>query len=1766
MKTQFLLSLHKYIGRVVLLPLLVVGGLLSAVLSMSAADRAWTGGNSPDFNWNTNNNWGGTAPVAGDALFFDGSTGLLNTNNFAANTPFAGITFNTTAGIFSLAGNAYTLVNGGGITNNSANIQTNRAALAVTNNNNVNYITTSGGGAMAFPSGVAGGSWASGVVTNNTLIVQSSQLLLGGQLSVGGNAASVSNTVAVYNSTINGGGQRINTGAGNGNVIVLDNTIATNFGGMIIGNGAAVLNSTLIITNGSKVYKTGGDIFDLNRTAGSTGNKVVVTGPGSAWINQGTVNFKLGGASGVTDRAMVEVNNGAIWDLGGGTFRLENNLANNCSILANGGVITNVASMILGNGRTNNSLVLTNGGKFYGSLADGSIREIGRGAAAHTNSVIITGTGSLWDSFGATYIIGGNSGAANGNTWTIANGGTFTNGNLTTCNSGGSGDYLIVSNANAYITSLILNAQNGAFFHGGSSDTLYVDYLGNSLTAMLTNTAATTLQLNLGWKNGGNSAGNSPILGGLINIVKTGTGTQNLGNLNTFVGNILVAGGTLGSGAQAAAADGSYSAFGALNYPGKTLIATNGGTINLGAANALLNGLTPDTLPAITVYPGSTLNAGGFNPIGAITLNGGTLTQNSAATAGYQFFTNVTVTGTAASTISVGANNLPNNLLDATAGGTTFNVASTSSGGADLTISAGLADDVTAASGALIKTGAGYLLSTGTNSFTGLTTVANGKLGFGSYSPQSGGIAVNDGATLSVTVSSVNQMVPATLTLGSGTGAAIEFVNLSETTLAPVIATNLTLNGAATVNLSFPAVAAGNTYPLITYTTISGTGGFVLGAKPRGSTMSLATNNNGDGNFSIVLNVTTLGSAMTDVWTGSQNGNWDINTSVNWTISGLPETYFDGDFAQFTDASSVTNVTLTTTLTPGSTTVNSTKNYTFISSSGGHITGTGGLSKSGSGSLTLSGVANTYSGDNTITGGLVVIDADANLGVNTNNVILNGGGLSAADTLTLNANRMLLLGPGAGTVSVATNQTLTFAGIVADNGAAGALVKTGPGTLSLSGTNTYTGLTTVSAGKLIVTTAQQAGGAFTVNDAAALTVQTADGVAFPMSGLTLGNGGSTTLNLLGITGTNAPVIATNLTATGTVTLNVNGATKVGEVPLIQYSTFTGTIGNFAIAPLAPQVVAVLTNNTSTKTIALRITSVSSVTWSAAGGTFWDLGTTTNWLSGATPTVFINEGAALFDNSAASGAVSIRTLVSPASVVVDNTSARSYTFTAASDTAGIGGTGGLTKLGSGTMTFTSVTNSYSGSTVIGGGRVIVSAHAANAAGATMLEFSTNSILITNNAFLDVQGVGGSGTIWPQFFANPITINGGSIFAADGGQYFTGPMTIGPNGATLGQQQANKRLYIDGVVSGSGPIEIPVPGGINDGIHTAGGSGYSGVEFSSPANPYNGTITLYSGHIGIQDTDGTALANATLNLLGFTAGLGNPILWTSNLTHTITFAGLAGTAPLNLTESGWHAFLTLSNAPGATLVYSGALSDSSTLATLTKVGTGTQWLVGTNTYGGDTTVSGGVLGISTVHAGNGNFIIADGAGLAVTNVGNITSAAVASLTLGSSGATSLAFHRVADPATRIINCAGAVTLNSTATVIIASTNGLVAGNTYPLLGYGSLAGSGSFALSLPGGVSATLTNDSSNLWIALHVTSVGLPTVNPNPPQLLATQSGNTLSLAWPTNGGWTLLTNSVSVAAPSQWYPYPDSTSLTNVNITLDPTKTNVFFRMAYPYP
>ncbi len=147
------------------------------------------------------------------------------------------------------------------------------------------------------------------------------------------------------------------------------------------------------------------------------------------------------------------------------------------------------------------------------------------------------------------------------------------------------------------------------------------------------------------------------------------------------------------------------------------------------------------------------------------------------------------------------------------------------------------------------------------------------------------------------------------------------------------------------------------------------------------------------------------------------------------------------------------------------------------------------LTKTGPGEVRLA-VANTYKGATTINDGRLSIANNNSLGTGT--VTVNDGGslvlLSGVSdnlSLTLNGTSTIagaLVGDSgstswqgpitlASTSDIGVNAgTLTISGAIGQGATPSSLTKVGPGTLVLSGANTYTGTTTVSAGTLVVGT------------------------------------------------------------------------------------------------------------------------------------------------------------------------------------------------------------------------------------------------------------------------------------------------------------------------------------------------------------------------------------------------------------------------------------------------------------------------------------------------------------------------------------------------------------------------------------------------------------------------------------------------------------------------------------------------------------------------
>jgi hypothetical protein len=106
---------------------------------------------------------------------------------------------------------------------------------------------------------------------------------------------------------------------------------------------------------------------------------------------------------------------------------------------------------------------------------------------------------------------------------------------------------------------------------------------------------------------------------------------------------------------------------------------------------------------------------------------------------------------------------------------------------------------------------------------------------------------------------------------------------------------------------------------------------------------------------------------------------------------------------------------------------------------------------------------------------------------------------------------------------------------------------------------------------------------------------------------------------------------------------------------------------------------------------------------------------------------------------------------------------------------------------------------------------------------------------------------------------------------------------------------------------------------------------------------------------------------------------------------------------------------------------------------------------------------------------------------------------------------------------------------------------------------------------GFVSMTLPASDSSVNVenrlALDGTVVITSLVNTTPTNLDYSVSGNILTLTWPADHtGWTLQmqTNNLTSGLGTNWVDVPGSANVNSTNITVDPTKPTIFFRLVYP--
>ena len=322
--------------------------------------------------------------------------------------------------------------------------------------------------------------------------------------------------------------------------------------------------------------------------------------------------------------------------------------------------------------------------------------------------------------------------------------------------------------------------------------------------------------------------------------------------------------------------------------------------------------------------------------------------------------------------------------------------------------------------------------------------------------------------------------------------------------------------------------------------------------KTRSTTTTLRGNGQYGGNLTIMAGIVRLGKATAlgvleslDIRPGAKldlNG-WNLTVKSLKGSGTITNTFTSGPYCGPNE---------TATLTVNQTGLTQ---YTgVIRNSGTGTTGKTALVKRGTGTLILSG-ANTFTGGTTIDGGCVKLGNGGNLRLGSVSAIGNGGLTMVSGRLDLQAFNLTVTAltgsggtiqndrtkQGANTLTVNPPADCLYAGIVRDRGTASSargtvnLIKTGVHTLTLTGTNTYTGTTTVGGGTL------QVGNGGTSGTLGSGLIQNDSSLVFNFNNPD-GTDGVTMANVIKGSGTLTKIGAGKLTLTGSRTYT--GVTKV----------------------------------------------------------------------------------------------------------------------------------------------------------------------------------------------------------------------------------------------------------------------------------------------------------------------------------------------------------------------------------------------------------------------------------------------------------------------------------------------------------------------------------------------------------------------------------------------------------------------------------------------
>ena len=1293
-------------------------------------------------------------------------------------------------------------------------------------------------------------------------------------------------------------------------------------------------------------------------------------------ISDASNNFNLGAPPFLSTDSLTKYGAGTL------TLGAATNALTTLNINANS--IVDIGSGVLTIGNNGNATITTTAGGTINASGGGSLVLVQGsatngpdvGTAAGTTLTInarITGSNifEVYQSSGGTVVLNGTNDYTGD---TYINGGTLQVSNIgnhgSTTSNLGQGSNILIGSGQSFKYTGQGETSDRVINLNATSGTVTVDQSGSGLLKFTSDVATTgngarTLALTGSTSGTGEISGVIPnSASGAVSVTKSGTGTWTLSGSNTYTGTTTVAGGTLRNGSAI-----SFTAKGALALSGTS-------TFDLNGFNASFTDVTSSVATG-TIIDNSTSSGTSTLAIGA---------QNTTISA---LVKDGSTQRVAVSMVNSNGSTTPFTLTSAnTFSGGLFLLNSAS--GTRLRISAAVT--TTGSAGAIVSSPFG-----------------TGPIVIGQAATDKAGITLDTVGSIAI----ANDLV-----FNTALGTDIVGVRLDTT--------GNVLSGKITANLANATFATGSASTgSVTLTgQVTGLQGLALSASTSKS-LTLTLNNAGTANdyagdttvgyVGNTNNVLVLGRAD-QIPNGPGKGNVNVIGTLN--LGGFNET-ING----LNGSGTVDGISGSPTLTVGD------GNATGNTFSGvlKNTVGALALTKIGAGTQTLSG-ANTYTGATTVAAGTLSLSNQ--FAMQSSTVVMNGGALQFDQSVSGNAftiGGLAATSSGAGydialqnnasaSAAVAltvggNNASTTYAGVLSG---AGSLTKAGTSILTLTGTNTYGGGTSINAGTLSIGSTDalpgwNTAGSWAVNSGATLAVSNnvsdADLVTLTQTGTNFGVGSAIGFDTtagnrsFGTALTDGAAGSLGLTKIGSNTLTLSAANTYTGVTTLSSGTInlavaeiantSGPLGNSAAANPGSIVLnggilqhSALNNNdysgrfSTAANQAYNIdTNGQDVTWatalSSSGGSLTKLGAGTLTLSGSnsyTGTTTLAAGVLLANNAAALGTGNITftggTLQYTSASAGQNWAPlfKNSTSPIILDTNGqwitlssgadSSNTGGFTKLGAGSIDLKS--GSFTGPFTITAGTVF---NRTNAGGSMILGGSASVLVFQTASYSHPIAVASDATgVEIANYSDYSPTISSSI-------YLPASQSIYLHNTNAHSTAPNTNMQFTGVISGAGSVSVS--GGV-----------YAGMVSFSGSNTYSGGTTYYgTGYLRIgTDSVGSvcsitsgAFGTGTLTLQGGTLvsdgttarTILNPVAVTGNVALG---DASAAPGPYNGTLT-FLAGIDLGSAVHTITVNSPVEFDGpvvgSTGGGIIKAGGSTLILTGSSSYTGATTVSGGAL---------------------------------------------------------------------------------------------------------------------------------------------------------------------------------------------------------------